>query len=220
LRTKTWASRRNICKLNFDMYQEKLFFGSSHTWALDLLKDRERTILDVGAGSGFIKKHLPYKTVDEVEPGTVYSSLNDVPDKHYDTLLFLDVLEHMPDPESVLLDSVKRFSPNEILISVPNITHWSIRLSILFGFFEYQDRGILDRSHLQFFSIKRAKALINLLSNYSGSLSGSIVPLELILPKNTPTFGRLRKCFSDTLPSLFAYQYLIHIKLGKGNVRT
>lgn len=194
------------------MYQEKLFFGSSHTWALDLLKDRERTVLDVGAGSGFIKRHLPYKTVDEVEPGTVYSDIKDVPDKHYDAVLFLDVLEHLHNPEEVLLDCIKRFSPDEILISVPNITHWSVRLCILFGFFEYQDRGILDRTHLQFFSIKRARGLIEISCDYKGLLSGSIVPLELLFPINLPTFGRFRKCFSDALPSLFAYQYLIYLR--------
>jgi 2-polyprenyl-3-methyl-5-hydroxy-6-metoxy-1,4-benzoquinol methylase len=76
----------------------------------------------------------------------------------YDTLVFGDVLEHVREPLEVL----RRFLPwlkpgGRVLISLPNVAAWPVRLALLFGNFEYASKGILDSTHLRFFT--RASAI-------------------------------------------------------------
>ncbi len=70
-----------------------------------------------------------------------------------DLMLFLDVLEHLPDPLAVLRDLTAQLAPNgAVIVSLPNVAHLSVAAPLLFqGKFDYQDAGILDRTHLRFF---------------------------------------------------------------------
>jgi len=78
----------------------------------------------------------------------------------YDTIVFADVLEHLRDPEVVLRSLARYLAPGgRVLASIPNVAHWSIRWRLLAGRWNYQDRGILDRSHLRFFTRRSAHAL-------------------------------------------------------------
>ena len=78
----------------------------------------------------------------------------------YDTIVFADVLEHLRDPEAVLRSLARYLVPGgRVLASIPNVAHWSIRCRVLAGRWNYQDRGILDRSHLRFFTRRSAHAL-------------------------------------------------------------
>lgn len=78
----------------------------------------------------------------------------------FDYLIFSDVLEHIYDPFSVLKTYLK-FLKNggKVIISVPNVAVWQNRLGLLFGRFEYVDTGVLDRTHVRFFTFKSAKQL-------------------------------------------------------------
>ncbi len=97
-----------------------------------------RVLDDVVVGN---VEQLPASAVP-IEPGTV------------DVLVYGDVLEHTVDPWSVL----KRHIPwlrddGHILACIPNIQHWSILLHLLQGQWQYQDEGLLDRTHLRFFTL-------------------------------------------------------------------
>jgi 2-polyprenyl-3-methyl-5-hydroxy-6-metoxy-1,4-benzoquinol methylase len=71
----------------------------------------------------------------------------------FDAIIFGDVLEHLVDPASVLRDSVSLLTPGgRILVSIPNIAHGSVRLALLTGEWEYTAAGLLDRTHLRFFT--------------------------------------------------------------------
>lgn len=80
----------------------------------------------------------------------------------FDFIVFADVLEHTKDPWR-LLDEFKAWllPEGKVIISVPNIRHWKI-LSDLFvkGRFDYQDAGIMDRTHLRFFTKSTAHEMI------------------------------------------------------------
>ena len=72
---------------------------------------------------------------------------------HFDLILFADVLEHLRDPAAVL----KRVRPflapgGSIIASIPNIAHGSVRLALLRGEFRYRELGLLDNTHLRFFT--------------------------------------------------------------------
>lgn len=73
----------------------------------------------------------------------------------YDYILFADVLEHLPDPETVL-QKVKKFlkSDGMILLSIPNITHNDMVLKAIHDRVDYTDIGLLDNTHLHFWGAK------------------------------------------------------------------
>ncbi|MDP4220242.1 MAG: methionine biosynthesis protein MetW [Bacteroidota bacterium] len=80
---------------------------------------------------------------------------------NFDVILFGDVLEHTRYPERILLQAKNLLRiGGRIVVSVPNVAHWRVRLGLLFGRFEYGDSGILDRTHLRFFTRQSAKALL------------------------------------------------------------
>ena len=78
--------------------------------------------------------------------------------ERFDVIVCADVLEHLRDPLTVLHRLTQCLTPGGIVvISVPNIAHMAIRLMLLFGYFEYMDRGTLDRTHLRFFTLRSFK---------------------------------------------------------------
>ena len=81
--------------------------------------------------------------------------------RKFDCIIFADVLEHLPWPGVVLEDYLRFLAPGgSVLISLPNVGLWSMRLTLLAGRFEYGDTGVLDRTHLRFFTKRSARRLI------------------------------------------------------------
>ena len=82
-------------------------------------------------------------------------------DTKFDVIVFADVLEHLAWPQSILEAYLVFLKPSgRVLISLPNVALWSVRLSHLFGRWNYQDTGVLDRTHLRFFTRGTARKLI------------------------------------------------------------
>ena len=79
----------------------------------------------------------------------------------FDVILIADVLEHLINPGAILASCASLLGPKGfVLISLPNVAYWRIRLALFFGQFEYTDTGILDHTHLKFFTLKTAQRLI------------------------------------------------------------
>ena len=79
-------------------------------------------------------------------------------------ILFMHVVEHFVDPWSTLRDA-RRFLKSEgfIIVLLPNVAAWLIRKNLFFkGRFDYADQGILDRTHLRFFTLKSALELMHI----------------------------------------------------------
>ena len=124
---------------------------------------------------------------------------------HYDVVLFGDTLEHLPDPGAVLARLRPRLKPGGVLIvSIPNVANWAIRLSLLAGRFRYTDRGILDRTHLRFFT---RRTLIELLEGAGFRVEA----LEASVPVpgvRAEWLCRLAHRVGNWRPSLFAYTFI------------
>lgn len=79
----------------------------------------------------------------------------------FDVVIFADVLEHVADPEAALAAYLGLLRPGgTVLVSLPNVGLWNVRLGLLFGRWNYGDTGVLDRTHLRFFTWKTARALL------------------------------------------------------------
>jgi SAM-dependent methyltransferase len=82
-------------------------------------------------------------------------------EEQFDVVLMGDVLEHLVQPDAVLRTVRQLLLPGGVvIISLPNIVHWSQRLKTLLGRFDYQSVGLLDYTHLRFFTVRTAMALI------------------------------------------------------------
>ena len=216
-----------------ERYAFKPFVGSSHMWAAQLCSNlmAPAKVLDVGPGSAMLGKQLRQQGVCELyalevyEPAieylrTVYSrvehSLEPFVSERFDLILLLDVIEHMTDPFDFFQKAAALLAPGgTLLVSVPNIAHWTVRLALLCGFFPYAQRGILDNTHYHFFTRRRFNALLASTPDLNiVKKEASIEPLELLLPPliwNNNIFhavSRTRLRAANLLPGLLAYQHL------------
>jgi 2-polyprenyl-3-methyl-5-hydroxy-6-metoxy-1,4-benzoquinol methylase len=139
------------------------------------------SVLDVGCSYGSFGKRLiemgcECDGVEFYQPAidlaktilqTVYQiDLNDAQGlgritKLYDAITFLDVLEHCIDPDKVLSTLNKNLKPSgKVYVSLPNIANFIDRWQILRGRFDYQEYGVMDKTHLRFFTKKTAIQLV------------------------------------------------------------
>jgi 2-polyprenyl-3-methyl-5-hydroxy-6-metoxy-1,4-benzoquinol methylase len=82
--------------------------------------------------------------------------------ERFDAIVAADVLEHLKDPLKTLTSLRPFLKPDGFfVISVPNIAHGSVRLALLSGRFEYQDTGLLDATHLRFFTRETLEQLLD-----------------------------------------------------------
>ncbi|MNO69582.1 N-glycosyltransferase [compost metagenome] len=84
----------------------------------------------------------------------------DFEEEFFDYIIFPDVLEHLVEPWLVLANMKKYLKPNgKVLSSIPNIMHHSVIRGLLNGRWEYEDAGLLDRTHLRFFTAFEIKKM-------------------------------------------------------------
>ncbi|NJL61975.1 MAG: methyltransferase domain-containing protein [Methylacidiphilales bacterium] len=138
------------------------------------LIDSGKRVVDFGCATGYFAQLLMSKgckvTGVEINPDAAKSAEEyceevivadldfvSIPDilkhEHFDVAIFGDVLEHLRNPWQVLRD-VKQILKQDgyIVASIPNMAHGAIRLALLQGRFDYMELGILDNTHLRFFT--------------------------------------------------------------------
>lgn len=82
-------------------------------------------------------------------------------DQLFDVVVFADVLEHVLDSRRVLREYSAFVKPEGVIIvSLPNIAHWRIRAKLLMGNFDYTEYGIMDDTHLRFFTFRTGRLLV------------------------------------------------------------
>jgi 2-polyprenyl-3-methyl-5-hydroxy-6-metoxy-1,4-benzoquinol methylase len=124
----------------------------------------------------------------------------------YQLLLFADTLEHLPDPPAVLRRLKTRLDPTgTLVVSLPNVANWAIRLGLLAGRFRYTDRGILDRTHLRFYTKNTA---VQMLAEGGFEVVDLVASVPVPLVKS-PALCRLAHVIGNLRPSLFAYALVI-----------
>jgi SAM-dependent methyltransferase len=132
----------------------------------------------------------------------------------FDVVLALDVLEHLREPSRLLRELHAVCSPDTVLVtSVPNIGHWYPRLRIGLGRFDYDRRGILDATHLRFFTWRSFAAMAARVGWRAEQRRVTGLPLEVLgldggASPGRRALARVDRAGRRAWPSLFAYQYV------------
>jgi 2-polyprenyl-3-methyl-5-hydroxy-6-metoxy-1,4-benzoquinol methylase len=97
---------------------------------------------------------LAQNSLRQVWQGSLEAVASEVPWQEYKLLVMADVLEHLADPWAALRFLRERTAPGcRLALSIPNIRHYKVVLPLLFsGEFRYRDHGIMDRTHLHFYT--------------------------------------------------------------------
>ncbi len=119
-----------------------------------------------------------------IEADLVHAQPGAQPGGPYDVIIFADVLEHLPWPVGVLERYLQALAPGgSVIVSLPNVGLWSVRFAHLFGQWNYEETGVLDRTHLRFFTRRTARWLIEqaglqiVKTAYNPGLVRPLVPL-------------------------------------------
>jgi SAM-dependent methyltransferase len=211
---------------------------SSHGQLVRYMAQREKSdVVDLGCSDGLLSlqiKSLGHTVtgVDLEEHPMVHGRVDkfiqanldaglpaDLPES-FDVVVCADVLEHVREPEKLLAELAPRLTPGgAVVASIPNFGHWYPRLRTLFGMFDYDRRGILDRTHVRFFTRRSFERLARQ-AGYSvrrvgatglpfdvadrggkGSVSAKLKPIRAI-----------DRALVKIRPQLFAYQFLYELK--------
>ena len=219
-------------------YPIKQTSNSSHEYARAFVGSNQ-DVLDLGCGVGYFASELKVNgnrisgvdalPPDRVKPvferyvqadlGAGLSRLYpQFGGSRFDRILFLDILEHLPGPEVLLRDAAQLLRPNgKVLVSVPNVANFSVRLALLLGRFNYAERGILDRTHLRFFTRKTARQLAKEGGYEIIREQMSVVPVELVLGLAPSNFlirflNAGLNLLTRVFPGFFGYQILLWLR--------
>lgn len=204
--------------------------NNSHTYALDFVGHAKR-VLELGCSTGQVSRiltargcevvgveidaqaalvagdHAADVLVADLDTDDIVGKLDG---RRFEVVLMGDVLEHLRNPARALSIARSVLDPGgSIVVSLPNIAHVDLRLALLQGVFTYTDWGLLDRTHVSFFTKASAEELL---------CQSGFVPLELrrvIVPAFTSEVVVDRDAISPEIvtqvladPEAEVYQYV------------
>lgn len=201
------------------------------------LIEHNTTILEIGCATGYIGRHLKQKMgckiygieldkqsaekaiqyyekifIADVENEDILKGLQ----TKYDYILCMNVVEHLKKPEIAIIKLKELLKDNGYMIlTIPNIAHFSIRLKLLFGNFKYEEYGILDCDHIKFFTLKSIKELIKesglLIEHFSIDPDNGIPKFHGLLLRLPGGVAFLRMFYSF-FPRFFGYQFIFKLR--------
>lgn len=172
--------------------------NTSHAIMVELIGSNKR-VLDVGCSTGYLAEVLGAlgNTVSGIEYDAASAEsarqfaspvivgdlehdkvFDEFADSSFEVVVFGDVLEHLRDPLPVLRRVRQLLTPGgSVVISVPNIAHGDVRLSLLSGRFDYTDVGLLDVTHVRFFTRKSLAVFLRDAGFVAAEVRPSMAPL-------------------------------------------
>ena len=214
--------------------ENKIYQNSGNEDVLNLIKGKGLIILDIGCGTGSIAKRLvaegnivdgisissnELKQAKEFLRNAYLFNLEtglppEIEKDTYDYIICSHILEHIAYPEKLLSDIKKVLKKNGFLIvALPNLFHYKTRIQLLKGNFPYSDAGILDYTHVRWYSYKSAietlsKNFVIEIATVTGEMPFNRI-FKRILPKKLSQF--LYKILVGISKGLFGYQLLYRL---------
>jgi 2-polyprenyl-3-methyl-5-hydroxy-6-metoxy-1,4-benzoquinol methylase len=212
--------------------------NNPHSHALRIVGSGHH-VLEVGCSTGYVTEHLVAagNTVVGVEIDPEAAQLaerfaarvhvadldlvrvSSIEHDRFDVIVLGDVLEHLRDPDTTLRDLVTLLAPGgRVVISLPNVAHADMRLLLLEGRWTYQDTGLLDRTHLRFFTRESLREFLA-----SNGLTATRVERVIInpftsgLPVSATAHGADVLDWVDADPESRTFQFVVEAQPGAGH---
>jgi methionine biosynthesis protein MetW len=230
-----------------DVYHRDLSAGLSGKYrrVYDLIP-RESRVLELGCSTGYFTDYLVKKCTEVIAVDLDPSSINacrargipafefdlatgDIDNflagqSPFDAVVAMDVLEHLPDPQSLLTSLRKHMnSSSRLIVTGPNVAYWHVRWQLLRGRWNYAQDGIMDETHLRWFT----RATWRKLLEESGFVTVVDELVDSLLPKENqlravPGFSSLLdkiKHYSEkAFPNLIAILFLFCCEPSSNNL--
>jgi 2-polyprenyl-3-methyl-5-hydroxy-6-metoxy-1,4-benzoquinol methylase len=167
--------------MQYDSDPDPSKWNTSHAIVADLVGTGKR-VLDVGCSTGYLARiltsrgnfvsgiELDVAAAEVAEPDLERIVVGDIETidllegfdpESFDVIVFADVLEHLREPAAALCRARQLLANGGyFVLSIPNVAHGSVRLSLLEGRFEYRPLGLLDETHLRFFTRSSVEELL------------------------------------------------------------
>ncbi|ODU47213.1 MAG: hypothetical protein ABS92_08785 [Thiobacillus sp. SCN 63-374] len=196
-------------------------------------------ILDVGAGNGIlarlfqaldksveidavepdlVAKEVAAPFYQSIFPGGLEAYLESCREREvrYDFIVLADVVEHMANPEPILRGLKSLLTPGgSVIVSTPNVAFASVRLALLNGCFDYVDSGILERTHLRFYTLKTLKLLFVAAGLYPSAQFHCLrnpLTSEISLDDLPLTPWTLAKIANDELSRVYQFLFVLQFE--------
>ena len=159
------------------------YFQGARSEMLEFVPRGAARVLEVGCGAGRfgaeVKRQLSAEVwgielepdiarqaatrLDEVRVGDAREEIQRLPSAHFDCVVMNDVLEHVVDPCSVIHDVRRTLTPNGVIVcSIPNVRYWRVLAGLLFDKdWRYATAGVLDATHLRFFTERSIRRMLH-----------------------------------------------------------
>lgn len=159
--------------------------------------------VEINANAAAIAKNFAHIIACDIEKEPL-----EITESYFDYLIFADVLEHFKDPWTVLNRLVPYLRPDGyILASIPNVAHCSVIRGLAQGRWAYEEAGLLDRTHLRFFTRQEIDALFKNIGFPRITYATTNIPVN---DEETAFMNCLLSCAGENMrPEYLAYQYIV-----------
>ena len=214
---------------------------NSHTKILKLVKPNS-SVLEFGSDNGIMSRHMKDVlnckiTAIELNADAAknasnycekmivcdiekYTWLTEISGEKFDYILFADVLEHLYDPWKVLVE-VRKFLNDDgrIILSIPNIAHNAVIMSLLEDEFNYTETGLLDNTHIRFFTAKTLDKMVVQAGYMVTSRDFTYkTPIDKEFSRIYDNYGADVSSFLQQRPLGEVYQFILEVKPADSNI--
>lgn len=241
--------KNELFKLNKKVFKEKWgfdidYYSKSRNEIIQFIKDDKDIpihVLEIGCGCGAtlakIKYLWPYAEVKGIELieavadigannfDIIQGNIEDMDtlpygDDYFDYVIFADVLEHLREPQKAL-EKIRRYMKKDasLIVSVPNFMNITVMLPLLRGDLEYEDEGILDKTHLKMFTMKSCVEMLTqagYCAEYKVIVSGKDLGIDVSDAERNQFINALQ-CISGSadIEQFDAFQYIFEARVMK-----
>ena len=243
------STRYRLAKMGFGIttsavsestYEYKSDPQSSHGQLVRYMAQRQPgEVVDFGCSDGLLSRQFrslghTVTGVDLEEHPMVYGRVDkfiqanldmglpvDLPEV-IDVAVCADVLEHVREPETLLKQLVQRLAPDgTVLASIPNFGHWYPRFRTVLGMFDYDRRGILDRTHVRFFTRRSFERMAHQAGYRVNRIGATGLPFDVAdrggagsIASKFKLIRALDRLLVRLRPQLFAYQFVYEMRIN------
>ena len=213
LRESEAASNKLILEMTADVAPTRVLdVGCSRTRLTQALQGRGHRI----TGAAALETPQIEKGVDEFVVADLDQGLPEAVGSGYDLILAADILETVRRPETLLREVSERLTPGgRLIVSLPNFGHWYPRARTVAGAFDYDQRGILDQTHIRFYTRRSILRMMKKNGLEVRRMSTTGLPLDVIFERSSVTKRAVLAVDSLLVrlrPTLFAYEFVLELQ--------